>query len=170
MARSLVVLGTAVFAGCLFPSFDDLGGTGQKGKTSSSSGDAGTSGSSASSGSGSSSGQSSGQTVDAGSDPNAPGVQCGTTKCPAEQGCCTTIGGPTCEDRAALTTCPAQIGDTFLCDGNEDCGPNQVCCVKDGDAACADDCAGTTLCNAPLSKCPAGKSCTGTFNGFKACQ
>lgn len=167
MRGSLLLLGAAVLGGCLFPSFDDLGPTG-KGTLKS------TSSSSSSGSDASSEPEPKGDAAapfDAG---DALGITCGDNTClHGSAFCCLSVGGstPNCQPSGAVGTCNFQIdGKAFQCDGDEDCGSGQVCCVVDGEAACAAACAGPTLCNSAISTCPAGKSCSGTISGFKACQ
>lgn len=54
------------------------------------------------------------------------GVACGTsgTTCASSTTCCEAAGGASCE--ASPGTC---TGDTYLCDGPEDCTGGNVCCI-----------------------------------------
>ena len=170
-SNELIVLAAATLVGCLFPSSDDLRSGTDRGSSGGKSSSGGSSGSTTSSGSSSGTGSSTSSSGDAAT--STKGVVCGTATCLPEEFCCLSVGGttPVCQPIGAVGTCAAQLGGlAFTCDGNEDCRAGDICCGEDQEASCAAACEGQALCNAPSSTCPSGKSCTGTFSGFKACQ
>lgn len=188
------VVAVGALAGCLFPSFDGLKGTGkaepdddddtvEPGKDggasgTSSSSSSGTSGSTTSSTSSASS--SGGNPVDSGVDSSKPPVfpkqiKCDSETCtPGQTVCCGPVIGPDsdCLPPAELPGHPCG-GIHLFCDGAEECGAGELCCFENGEGRCkAGACNGVTLCDPTAAPCPAGKTCKGGFGvpGVKSCQ
>jgi hypothetical protein len=100
-------------------------------------------------------------------------IVCGDLRCTVpDENCCTTIGGPDCQPNATTFCTSVQGGQLFECDGDEDCAEGQTCChvAEEKAAKCRGSCAGQELCNGPSARCPAGKSCTGKVEIFRACE
>ncbi|MBX3228571.1 MAG: hypothetical protein KIT84_07955 [Labilithrix sp.] len=167
-------------AGCLFPSFDGLKGSGAGddddddggAKTSASSSSSSTSSSSTSSSSSSSSGDS-GSTPDTG----APKVRCGgALDCDvATTFCCAKITGPNeCRARGSGT---GGCNSVLDCDGPEDCTSGQSCCQNmfgGSNAVCkAGGCGnGYTFCHpgVPNTCPPSEPSCSGDHIGIHGAE
>lgn len=191
MIRTAVsfVVGAALVTGCLFPSFDGMqggkpGGIAAKGddnitettETSPATSTTGTTGTTTTTTS-----TTPDASVDAGTlDAVAPAKTGGKVRCgrdrdggaPVEcaigvEGCCTTIGGPDCQNDMELAWCHSPQGGSILrCDDKDDCSGSEVCCWLGGlkEAACAPSCAGAVLCDKANPRCPGTQACTGVIN------
>src|SRR5688500_11829309 len=156
MASTLA--GAVVVTGCLFPAFDDMqggksGGLAAKGEdnvteTKETSPATTTPNASAEAGAPDAVAPAkTGGKVRCGQDPDggAP-VECAI----GVEGCCTTIGGPDCQNDMELAWCHSPQGGSILrCDDKDDCAGSNVCCWLGGmkEAACAPSCAGAVLCD-----------------------
>jgi hypothetical protein len=175
-----MLLGTLLITGCIFPSFDEMQG-GQKGAIAAK-GDDVTDSTGTSPPPLTSATSAAADAADAASPDATPGaktggvIACGTSPdggAPVQcsiaggKGCCTTIGGPDCQDNAALAFCHSPQGGSILrCDDKDDCSGADVCCFLAGakEAACSPSCTGAVLCTKDNPQCPAGKACTGIVN------
>lgn len=164
---------TLVFVGCLFPSFDELKGSGSTetpagddddDDTSSGKKDSGKTSSTSSGGSttsgdpGTSTSSSSGTPVDSGADtapPQKHTVDCDGKICDlATQVCCDEAGGgAVCKSKSA--GCDIW---TFSCDDFTDCPDGQRCCKGGGlEVSCAPSCGnGLEICSSSKSSCRSG--------------
>ncbi len=161
----------AVLAGCLFPSFDDLKGTGaapdpteepdaaKRPGSSASSASGGTSGSASST----SSSTSSGEILDAAKDTSGPPVKkvvaCGGQDCDlATQFCCDNGSGK-CVPKGSSCT----IWELH-CDETADCNAGEQCCQRGSNLTidCATNCGGDAIICRKGTQCGA-KSCGGSL-------
>lgn len=169
------LLGALFVTGCLFPSFDDMRGdkpgiaakseenvSETKGTTPSASGSA--SGPDAASTDATAVPPKTGGVVRCGRDPDGgKPVECAI----GAEGCCTTIGGPDCQNDMELAWCHSPQGGSILrCDDKDDCSGSDVCCWLGGmkESACAPSCAGAVLCDKANPKCPGMQTCTGVID------
>ena len=180
-----VVLGvTSVLAGCLFPSFDNLGGAQTVDLTS----DAGLADVKADTATGDDASKTKGEQppattpLEGGTAPPLT-IACGTAgQCDLSiEYCCFTVGGPDCQPHGAAGMCSFQgSGELLSCDGAEDCTGGNVCCYVAGEkkalcksaTACSN---GKVLCNGPQRLCGAGQGeCNGNVsigsNNYRVCQ
>jgi hypothetical protein len=179
-AAVLIVFGGGVaLAGCLFPDFDEVAGTGQgpgaASSSSSSSGNNGGDGGTSTSGEGGSGGGGGGDNtgVDGGlTNDGAPAAK-PTIKCASTNGCdvgtsycCVGITTPTssCEPAGKFTGCAAAM----FCDENKDCGPSMKCCISGTSARCQSTCDEIfegVVCNPDDPDCPSNKTCKADMSG-----